>query len=371
MRHPHSKIDMRRGREVPEWLLGEARARVAPVGGTLRTTRIQRRPAQADPSQGDQAEGHFDGSRSRVTDKAGCAVRDPAERPEQGQLVGGTLLVLEDHLLEQVQGAAVMLGKPDGEIAPREGDAAACAGAALDRCLVVASQTLDLALGHGAPAGRPCPGAGADLDRERPAGPEETDRRSESSWPVPGTDLHQRLPRQDRVEGQSLPDRALQSGNLVVNPADLIGRGAGLPDPERARHRVHGKHVVARTSERDRALAAGRSDIQNRGWSVGRGAFESVIHAFAVRFGAAGSPGCELVRAPLQRACRSEVRSQPPTASFRAARAPCREATAGSRSRQRGPEHRGASLGQIAFQLRLGLAEVPRELLARAADLEH
>jgi hypothetical protein len=76
------------------------------------------RQIEANPVERDQSERQHDAARVPVLRQAGLTVGRPAEGAQQPQLVGRALLVVEDDVPEQGQGAGAVIGQAQRDSRP-------------------------------------------------------------------------------------------------------------------------------------------------------------------------------------------------------------------------------------------------------------
>ena len=222
---------MRHASESPERSPGEPEPLAAPsVRWVLGHIGRQQGLVEPNPRQGDQPHGDLDVLVVRRRRESAGAVGDAAQHAQQAELVGRALVVVQDDVPQQRQRARAVVGQPDCQLRPADLAAAEVVvgrSLALDERAVVPGEAPDLLGGRRdgtcAPASA---GPSAQRDGQAAARLEERDQLAERPGPVAGRDVHPDRADQDEVEGETGPERALETRQRVGDPLDGRDRRA-------------------------------------------------------------------------------------------------------------------------------------------------
>ena len=148
-----------------------AKPAAASVGWILGQIRDEQRLVEANPRQGDQSHrnGHMVVIRGPC-DTAG-AVGDTTQRTQEAQLVGGTLVVVEDDVPQQRQGAGPVIRQPDRQVRPLDvgpAQVVVCGTLPLDERAVIPGQFPDFIFRDGMESALGSGWAMPQRDREQP-----------------------------------------------------------------------------------------------------------------------------------------------------------------------------------------------------------
>jgi len=238
------------------------------VSRHLRQLPCNERLEGADPGQGHEAEGQVDVVVRVVPGHAVGAVGDPAQAAQEGELVGGALVVVEDDVAEQGQGTGAVVRQPDGDLRPGDVVAShavrALAGGFHPGAVLAGepAQLVDRDLVH-APVR--VDGPLAERHGQQAAGLEQGDQLAEGAGPGGRRHVHPYRAEQDQVEGHAQPVDDREVRQAVVEPADAWMPVARLSLAAQPLGGLDRDDLVAAPGQPRGVAAAARADVEHRG----------------------------------------------------------------------------------------------------------